>query len=76
MRGQIVGLLAGTGKVIVYALILFVVVGAIVGAGLIDNTNPFYDSWLKYENYGNTAFTLLAIAVIAVAGFWILRNVI
>ena len=76
MRGQIIGLLSGTGKVLVYALILFVVIGAIVGAGLIDSNNPFYDAWQKFMSYGNTAFTLIAIGVLAAAGFWILRQVI
>jgi len=76
MRGQIIGLLSGTGKVIVYALILFVVIGAIVSAGLIDENNPFFEAWQTFSKYGNTAFTLIAIGVLAAAGFWILHQVI
>ena len=75
MRGQLIGLLNSVGKVLIFVLILFVVIGYIVGAGLIDNTNPFYDIWTKYVNFGGIAFTLGAISLIALVGYWIMSRV-
>ena len=74
MRGQLTTLSSGIGRVLVHLLIIFAVVGAIIGAGLIDNTNPFWDTWNKIVNYGNTAFILVGVGMIVLVGFWAIRH--
>jgi len=74
MRGQLVELAGGVGRLIVYMLILFAIVGAIVGAGLIDNTNPFWGTWNKIVSYGNTGFVLVGVGILVVIGAYFLRR--
>jgi len=64
MRGQLVGIVTGTGRMLLTLLFIFVILGAIIGAGLIDSNNPFYSIWQKAINYSGVVFTIAVIGLL------------